>query len=255
MINIWKEYDVRLDFLNALCGSVPGNDKLIEPWLNAQAPKVKPPGGKSIAEIHEEVFATLPEQGEDTGEKKPARLVFQRIPLAGSEKRILALRSATFRAHMKDCARTVSSLYVGKIEGERSFSSRVLNGVYHDEVAEFTPITKADRSYFYEDDPAILNYDKPVHSKMPDGTPINALKNIEYVEGASVTFRIKVLQAKPKASASDAKQPKGSPTAKPAVSQEDLETLLSYGGVHGYGGERSDGKGRYKFTVTEVTNA
>jgi hypothetical protein len=242
MISIWKEYDVRLEFLNELCGSVPGTDKLIEPWLNAQAPKVKPPGGRSISEIHEEVFATLPEQDGKEQKAKAAKLVFQRIP-NGDGKRILALRTATFRAHFKDCARTLSSLYVGKVEGERSFSSRVVNGVYHDEKTPWTPITKADGSYIYEDDPAIQRVDKPVHSTSPTGQPISALKDIEFVEGASVTFRLKVLQAKPK----------GDKPGKPCVSHEDLETLFSYGAVHGYGGERSDGKGRYVVTITEVS--
>ena len=36
---------------------------------------------------------------------------------------------------------------------------------------------------------------------------------------------------------------------KPSVAEEDLHTLMEYGGVHGYAGERSDGEGRYRFTL------
>jgi hypothetical protein len=64
MANIGQEFDVRLDFINEVCGSTPGNPDLIEPWLKSRAPKVTPPGGRTIDEINEEVFATLPEQEE-----------------------------------------------------------------------------------------------------------------------------------------------------------------------------------------------
>jgi len=227
--NLWHEYDVRLDFTTELCGSTPGNLDLIEPWLKSRAPKVIPPGGKTITEITEEVFSTLAEPEEET---KPGQLVFQR------KDGKLVLRSAAFRAHIKDCARIISSLYVGKIEGEKSFSVRVMNGVYHDEKAPFTPILKEDSTPFTE---PTGSYEKPVHAIGPRGVHINALKNIEYCDGAHVVFRLKVLKAR-------------NPKANPVVSKEDLETVFEYGAVYGYGGERSDGRGRYFFTVTEVNH-
>jgi hypothetical protein len=37
-----------------------------------------------------------------------------------------------------------------------------------------------------------------------------------------------------------------------SVSPGDLEKLFVYGGVHGYGGERGDGEGRYVATLTPL---
>ncbi len=57
----------------------------------------------------------------------------------------LVLRSATFRAHLKDCARILSANCIGKVQGEKTFASKVLNGVYHDEAQQFTPVLKEER--------------------------------------------------------------------------------------------------------------
>ena len=71
--------------------------------------------------------------------------------------------------------------------------------------------------------------DKAVHARGPTGQPINALKSFEYIEPAKLEFTLKVLGQ--------------------SVQLSDLETLFQYGGVHGYGGERGDGEGKYIYRI------
>ena len=52
--SVFVRYKLRMTFLTKLCGGVPNKKELIQPWLEARAPKVRPPGGKSIDEVQEE---------------------------------------------------------------------------------------------------------------------------------------------------------------------------------------------------------
>ena len=121
--SLWTTYQVRFDFVTKLCSSVPADPALIEAWQKSRQPRVKPPGGKSIEEIQEEVVASL---AEPEAEEQYSMLVFQR------DNGSLVMRAATIRAHLKDCARVLSAQWIGKIQGERSFATKVLNGVYPD---------------------------------------------------------------------------------------------------------------------------
>lgn len=233
---MWTYYRVTLLFLTKLCASVPGDPKIVEKWLAARQPKVRAPQSKSIDEIQTEVFATLAEPEE---EEPPQLLVFQK-----HEGR-LVLRAATFRAHLKECARNVGKYYVGQLAGESSFSKRFVDTVYHDEREYWLPILRPEGDVVTEADGT---FDKPIHVTDQRGRPHNALKTFEYVEPARFSVTVKILTVKPKAVKRKAT------ATEPAVpltciSVEDLETVLTYGGVHGYGGERGDGEGRYTFTI------
>ena len=219
MKELWKLYRVRLDFVTSLCASVPANEDLVKSWLDARKPAVRPPQARGIDEIQEEVLGTLIATAED--EQSKSLLVFQRVD--GK----LVERTATFRAHLKDCCRQVGVYYVGKIKGERAFSTRFIQCVYHDERQYWTPILQTDGTPFTE---ATGRRDKPVHTWRGD----SSLKTIEYVENARVEFRVKVLGD--------------------GVSERDLNTVFSYGAVHGYGGERGDGEGRYIFSIEPEGN-
>ena len=187
-------------------------------WLEARRPTVRPPGGKTIEEIASEVIETLAEPEEE----RLSILTFQR------NDKGLVLRAATIRAHLKDCARVLSSLYIGKIKGERSFATKVVNGLYPDERHYWIPILRPDGTPV---ETADGEKDKAIHVRGPHGEPMNALKRFEFVEPARIDFTLKILGG--------------------CIKTSDLEHLLTYGGVHGYGGERSDGEGKYLFTLTE----
>lgn len=216
MAELWTRYEVQWNFITKLVASVPADPEMIKVWLASRKPANRPPDSKSIEEVAAEVLESLSEESEESGLH-----VFQR------HEGGLAIRMATVRAHLKDCARTLSRLYVGKIEGEKSFAVKVTQGLYHDPSIYWLPIlSQLDDKVLKEPSG---EYDKAVHALTPRGA-ISALKRFEYVEGARLRFPLMVLTPK---------------SGKPIISKEDLETLFQYGGVHGYAGERSDGEGRY----------
>lgn len=222
--SVWTRVKVRWDFLTKLCGSVPADPAMREAWLANRTPSVRPPNSRSLAEINEEVVATLVEPAQ---EELGGLLTFQRQ--AGA----CVVRAATIKAHLKDCARFLSSNYVGKIEGEKSFAVRFLNGVYPDPQTYWIPILSQAGTVVKEPSG---RYDKAVHVMTRMGQR-SALKTIEFIEEARLEFYLLVMHDK-----------KG----KLVVSEEDLSTMMQYGGVHGYAGERGDGEGRYIFTIESL---
>jgi len=220
---LWTYYRVTWDFLTRVCGSTPADPEVIDAWLRARQPRVKPAGSLSIEEINEEVIASI-ERGEGEADQSYSLLVFQRN--AGR----LVMRYSTVRAHLKDCARVLSAQFIGRIQGERAFSTRVINGAYLDEHAYWLPLLRPDGSPIAAPDGA---QDKAVHVRGPRGEPLNALKRYEFVEPpVRLIFTLKVLGR--------------------SVSETDLDHLFTYGGTHGYAGERSDGEGRYEYTIERV---
>ena len=93
--------------------------------------------------------------------------------------------------------------------------------------------------------------DRPIHVKGPRGEPLNALKRYEWIQPARLDFRLGVLTAKGQRQKKNAAGQMEA-VSLPSVSRDDLETVMSYGGVHGYGGERGDGEGRYTFTLQQI---
>jgi hypothetical protein len=210
-------------FLTRLCASVPADPDMIRKWIETREPRVKPAGALSIEEINEEVLASI-ERGEGEPDQSYSMLVFQRH--AGG----LVERYGTVKAHAKDCARILSSQYIGKIEGEKAFSSRITNGLYPDAAQYWIPICRENGDPVRQADGA---FDKAIHVYVHGRGQMNALKRFEYIEPPSqMTFTVKVLGR--------------------SVSETDLHHLFEYGGVHGYAGERGDGEGRYSYTIERV---
>ena len=220
--SLFTRYRVRQEFLTKVCASVPADPELIQAWIAARQPRVKPAGALSITEIQEEVLASI-ERGEGEADESYSMLVFQRHEGA------LVQRYGTVKAHMKDCARVLSVQYIGRIEGERAFSTRVINGVNLDPSEYWLPWTRPDGSRVTAADGA---YDKAIHVRGPRGT-FNALKRFEYINPpVCLAFTLLVLGR--------------------SVSLSDLHHLFEYGGTHGYGGERGDGEGRYLFDIEQI---
>src|SRR5262245_3049954 len=178
---LWTLYRVRWTLLTRLCASVPADPELVKKWLDSRAPRVAPAGALSIDEINEEVLASI-ERGEGDADQSYSMLVFQRHDGA------LVQRAATVKAHIKDCARVLSNQFVGRIQGERAFSTRVINGVYLDENEYWLPILRPNGDRIAHADGA---FDKAIHVKGPRGM-MNAIKRFEYIEPPSVLdFTIK----------------------------------------------------------------
>jgi hypothetical protein len=216
----WTKYRVTWLGLSRLCSSVPADPEIVKAWIDARKPRVQPPGGLSLDEINEEVLASLAaETAERSGEG--ALLVFQR------HQGQCVMRAGTIKAHLKDCGRRISAL-VGKVEGEKAFSTKIINYVYPDETHYWVPVLRPDGEVVTKHDGEM---DRPVTTRF--GT---ALKRFEWIEPWRLDFTLKVLTA----------------SGTPAIGLEDLEKLVMYGGVHGYAGERGNGEGKYIATVKEI---
>lgn len=227
---LWTTYRVRWDFITQLCGSVPADPEIIEQWVRARQPKVRPAGARSFNEIQNEVISAL-ESGEAEDKPEYSILTFQRFPIATAlEAGQLVMRAATVRAHLKDCARVMSAQYWPKVKGERAFSTRVINGLYPAPTPYWIPILRPDGTPVMKHDG---ERDKAIHVRGPRGEQQNAIKRFEWVEPARMDFTLRVLGE--------------------SIREEDLRLLLEYGGIHGYAGERSDGEGKYTFSLTKET--
>lgn len=241
---MWTTYHVRWEFITRLYGSVPGESKLIAAWLAVRAPRVRPPASKSLEEIAIEVIESVPEQQQEP----PTTLIFQRV------NGVLAMRMATVKAHLKDCAYQLQTYTTGYVQGEKGLRVKVANGVYWPPGAPvilhrgtpFVPILHLDGTPFTE--PSGV-HEKPVHITSGPQGPRNALKAMEFCEEAAMEFRLAVLTAP------DRQVKRGDKAAtvagRPLIDEDDMKSLMLYGGVHGYAGERSEDGGRYAFAITK----
>ena len=219
---LWCRFHVEWTFLSNLYGSTPADPELVDAWLKARQPTARPPGGKTINQIQEEVFESLADADGETPTEY-GMLVFQYADLEGD--RCIALRPDTIRAHAKDCARQISAQYLGTMKGARAFSTRVINGLYQDPRQPWIPVRRPDRSLVTKPDGET---DRPVHTRYG-----SALKRLQYISPPSlVEFDLLVLGN--------------------SLALEDLNLLFEYAGVHGYGGERSRDGGKYFHTLREL---
>jgi len=221
---MWASCKVTLNFVGRVCGSVPASEELVEKWLDSRKPSVRPPSGKSIAQLAEEVINRLPDIDLENQEiEKRTTLVFEQVD------GVMAVRAATLRAHIKDCTNQVQNQFIGVIGGERNFTTRVKNGLYvgeglRDNGTELVPFLR-DGNPIKEIDGF---QDRPVHFKTPRGE-VSALKRFAYLLRPSLKFTVFILGK--------------------SVRPEDLQTILQYGAVHGYGGERSMQEGQYTYEI------
>lgn len=131
------------------------------------------------------------------------------------------LRGGNVKSHLKDCGNQIKYAL-----GLTALKAKVANAVY---INEYKIHILKDGKHVNETDG---QYEQPVHAWTPQGQ-INALKNIHYIKKGSLSFRIRVLKFKD-------------------FDIDVLEKIFDYGSIHGFGGERSLGEGRYTYTIDPV---
>lgn len=233
---IWDEYLLEMTFRDRLCGSVPLARKLVRTWLESRKPERKPEGARDLEELEQEVLETLPDDEVSAEEMQElVTLGFQR------DEQGLFVRSGYLRAHLKDCAQQCRQLATRLFPGLRSrrgaapmLRAMVANKVYprEDRLYLLRRLDSGREVTITEHDG---EYDQPVHVLTPVG-PRSALKTIRYVTRPLIRAHLLVL-------------------ADRSLSYQVLRTLLEYGSVHGFGGERSLGEGRYEFRLVLLESA
>lgn len=227
--DIWEKYAVTMNFVGRLSGSTPANKETLPSWIESLAPSVRPPSAsKSIAEITEEVANRLPNMTDEMNKaEKRSTIVFQQV------KNTLVVPAYSLRAHIKDCTSQVQNQLIGRIKGERNFTTRVKNGLYvgggfyDDNGAEVLQIKRSGKPLATWDG----FQEKTVRANTPQG-PISALKKFAFILRPTIDFQVFLLGE--------------------SVKIDDLLLILKYGAVHGYGGERSHQDGQYTFSITPM---
>ena len=199
---MWKNIEVKMVFLEKLCGSVPQNKEIVKRWLSVR----KAPEG-----AEEEVLETV----EDSQEK--VTLSFQK-----DEKGIF-LRGGTVKAHLKDCSNQIKDVL-----GVKNLRSKIANKVFVQESRIY--LKRNDSEYVFEVDG---EFDQPIHVITGLG-PRNALKTIRFLTKPNIEFTLKILEDK-------------------EVDIKIIEKIFEYGSIHGFGGERGMGEGRYEVRYGKET--
>jgi len=199
---MWKNIEVKMVFLEKLCGSVPQNKEIVKRWLSVR----KAPEG-----AEEEVLETV----EDSQEK--VTLSFQK-----DEKGIF-LRGGTVKAHLKDCSNQIKDVL-----GVKNLRSKIANKVFVQESRIY--LKRNDSEYIFEVDG---EFDQPIHVITGLG-PRSALKTIRFLTKPNIEFTLKILEDK-------------------EVDIKIIEKIFEYGSIHGFGGERGMGEGRYEVRYGKET--
>jgi len=128
------------------------------------------------------------------------------------------VRGGNVKAHLKDCANQIKD-----VVGIKAFRSKIASKIYLD---EYKIYLNRNGGVIQESDGS---FEQPVHVMTMQG-PRSALKVINYVRQPQIAFTLKFLKDK-------------------EVGLEQIKQLMEYGCVHGFGGERGMGEGRYEFEI------
>jgi len=133
----------------------------------------------------------------------------------------LFIRGGNIKAHLKDCANQIKDIV--KIKNLRS---KIANKVF---VSEYRVYLKDEQGNFIQKSSG--DFEQPVHVITPLG-PRNALKKIQYINSPKMKFSLQILEDK-------------------EIDIELIKKIFIYGSIHGFGGERGMGEGRYSVAAFE----
>lgn len=202
---MWKIYEVELKFITPFASSTPQNPKDIEAMLIAKMPSKPPDNPVPINELAEQV-------AEEVGATEEVERGYATFKRDGNG---LYYEERCIRAHIKDCANQLQNLLDIK-----ALRAKVANRVY----------VQPEKIYLDKAEPDGSEV-RIVHAMTMKG-PRSSLKTIDYVLGAYLKFRLKVLDDG-------------------IVDKEILEAIFEYGGTHGMGQERSQDWGKYELVRLE----
>jgi len=218
--DLWTVYGVTLAFRDKLIGGIPKDPKLIEGWLRSKA------GIDEPQDLRLAVLRTLEEVGDGTaaapGEEGPTQAA-----VLAAQKRVTGFKVGA------------DGLYV---EGRqvKAMLKESTNIVFAGE--RWGPTRKAARAFFaervfVEPDRLVLGMREPTgvelvvgHLAGPLG-PRSTLTNYEYVERATIDFRVLVLRD--------------------CINAAQWRDIWSHAQENGFGTLRSQGHGRFDVTQWE----
>lgn len=210
MPDMWKRYEVKLDFTGRVMAGIPKHPDIIKSWLEARMPTFAPPDAVPLEELADEVALAV--SAVATQENKVW------CGFMGDESGIY-VPGFHLKAHLKDAANTTKDFQ--KI---KALKSKVADRVFVEE----------DRLYFQQRGKKHVMtpdgyWEHAVHVMTMQG-PRSALKRNDYVENPVIIAHLRVLEDN-------------------VVKESVLRELFTYGSVRGFGSERGLGNGRYEFEL------
>lgn len=208
---MWKKYEVELQMTGRFAASLPKTKGEIEAMLQNRMPANPPADFIPVDELATEVAALSAESEEEGEDLQYGWATFPR------NEEGLYYEGRCVRGHLKDCAGQVKDILVPPV---KALKAKVANKVY------------------------VMTDVIPLGAKEPVGTeqrfiqvmtrlgPRSTIKYIDYLEKPTLKFQLNVL-------------------ADGVITLAILTAIFEYGCVHGIGQERSQGWGRYTYTVAE----
>jgi len=221
---MWRKYDVELTMTGHFAASLPKTKEEIELMLKNRMPKKPPVNFVPIPELADVVVSKIGiPVDKDTEEVQFGYATFCR------DKSGLYYEGRCIRGHLKDCATQVKSLIPSGKEpkdGEEDKGMTALKAKVANKVYVMTDVIYLGRTEVDGTEERFIQI-MTIHG------PRSTIKYIDYLIKPSLKFRLNVLNDG-------------------VITDDILTTMFDYGSVHGLGQERSQGWGRYEYTITEV---
>lgn len=218
---MWLKYDVELHMTGRFAASLPKTRKEIEGMLENRMPKNRPEDFIPLSELTDIIVSEV--GGEKDKEAKFGYSTFCR------DNSGLYYEGRCVRGHIKDCATQVKGLTSsGKPikEGEEDKGISALKAKVANKVYVMTDV-------IYLGATEIAGTEQRFVQVFTPAGPRSTIKFIDYLEKPTLKFRLNVLNDG-------------------VITEEILTALFDYGSIHGLGQERSQGWGRYEYTITRV---
>lgn len=212
-MQMWKRFNVELQFTGFFAASTPKHPKDIEAMLLSRAPsqvaiEKREAKGESITPLPE-LAEQVKEEVEATEEIRRGYATFKR------DEEGLYYEARCVKGHLKDCAEQLRPLL-----GISAFKPKVANKVYVEPIK--IPLYKKD----------VAGHEiRFVQALTPRGK-ISAPKVFDYIDKPLMKFQLRVLNDG-------------------IITENMLKEIFEYGGVHGMGQERGQDFGRYELVKLE----
>lgn len=224
---MWKKYEVELRMTGYFAASLPQTREDIEKMLEHRMPAKPPEDYIPISELVDEVAERVGVTTEEGAEEELAKAIAEErygwstFPRNGDG---LYYEGRCIRGHIKDCANQIRDAIKPEI---RALKSKVSNKVYI--MTDIIPLMVHGIQV-----KEISGTAQRFVQVMTRQGPRSTIKFVDYVEKPVLTFHLNVLDDG-------------------IITDDILNDIFEYGSIHGMGQERSQGWGRYTFTVRQLS--
>jgi hypothetical protein len=218
---MWKKYEVELQMTGYFAASLPRTreevEKMLEHRMPAKPPEDYVPLEELVDEVAERVGITTVEAEAEDEELKYGWATFPR------DDNGLYYEGRCVRGHLKDCANQVKDAIKPEV---KALKAKVANKVYV--MTDVIPLIVGGAQV-----KEIAGTVQRFVQVMTRQGPRSTIKYVDYLEKPALTFRLNVLDDG-------------------IITEDILNAIFEYGGIHGMGQERSQGWGRYTFTIRKL---